>query len=651
VASFCNDALKKTFGPIFVLAALTLCGRASAQTFNVYEGLNALENNWADYSWCSDDLSDTSYIYEGTSSIQVTYTAAWQGLQLVSGSSFPASYFSGLRLTLNGGKTAGRSINAYFLVNGGQSPSLDLKKFIQGGSIGKNVWRVATLPLAAFGIKPTDTVTGFVLQDSSGAAQPAYWVGHVGWVSAEPHSVVTVSVNAGTPLRAVDQKMFGVNTEMWDSGFTTSANTTLLSQSGFKAYRYPGGSESDAYNWATNTTDANTWTWAVNFDQFASVAVPNTKGQCFITVNYGTGTAAEAASWVTYSNITKQYGLKYWEVGNEVYGTWEEDSHARKNDPVIYATQFAQYYQAMKAADPTILVGAVSSPGEDAYANYSDEVVTNPRTGQQHSGWTAVMLATMAKLGVTPDYIIYHRYPEYVNDCDFTLLAGVPGFSADIADLRQQLKDYLGSANTRTDIMCTENNCDAGTPGKQMCSVVNGLFLADSFGTVLQTECKSFMWWDWINGQATNGDNAPWLYGWRMYGDEGIVSPDWTQTYPVFYMEQLVNLFAAAGDQVLPATSSSGLLSVYSTKRSDGSIRLMVVNKHPSQELAAQFNFSGFSPTGPAAMYRYGIAQDNLAKLGRPQSVSSSTITTWPTRATVSFPPYSVSVIVLAHHK
>ena len=52
-----------------------------------------------------------------------------------------------------------------------------------------------------------------------------------------------------------------------------------------------------------------------------------------ITVNYGTGTPALAAAWVTNADVTHNYGIKYWEVGNEVYGNgtyganWEADSH------------------------------------------------------------------------------------------------------------------------------------------------------------------------------------------------------------------------------------------------------------------------------------------------------------------------------------
>jgi hypothetical protein len=314
VSSFCFDSLRRA-----VLAALTplaICGIAQAQAFNVYEGQSQFENNWSDSSWnVTEDLANTSYIYEGSTSAQLTYTQAWAGFRVTSNLPFPAGYFSAMHLSITGGPTAGRSISVYFLVNGVQTASINLNRFIQGGSVAANVWRTATIPLSTFNIKPTDVVNSFTLQESSGGAQPAFWIGNIGWAPVPVLGPVKVAVNAGNVLRTVDPKHFGVNTDVWISNFTSSANTSLLSQSKFKSYRFPGGSASDGYNWVNNmNTDAsgNTWGWSTNFDQFASVAVGATGGQCFITANYGSGTPAEAAAWVKYSNVTQKYGFKYW---------------------------------------------------------------------------------------------------------------------------------------------------------------------------------------------------------------------------------------------------------------------------------------------------------------------------------------------------
>ncbi len=616
-----------------------------AQTFNIYETSGVLENGWADWSWCSDNFKSTKYVNKGPYSIEVTYTSGWQGFFLNANGSFPATYFSALAFNINGGATSSRTINVVLTVNGSQSASLNLNKYIAGGSVAANTWRKVSIPLADFKLKPTDTISQVLLQEGTGAAQPPFYVDQIGWTPNVPTGAISINVGTATNQRLVDPKMFGVNTAVWDNNFTSSTCKDLISKGGFKAYRFPGGSLSDGYNWQTNKTDSNTWEWATNFDAFASVAAHSSMGQCFITTNYGTGSASEAAAWVRYSNIVKRYGLKYWEVGNECYGNWEEDTHAVTHDPVTYANQFALYYKQMKAVDPTINVGAVAVPGEDAYANYPNEAVTNPRTNTKHSGWTAVMLATLAKAGVTPDFVILHRYPEYVVDCDFTLLVGNSGWLIDISDLRQQLRDYLGTKNTKTQIMCTENNADAGTPGKQLCSLVNALYLADGFGTLLQTECNSFMWWDLINGQSTNSADGPWLYGWRPYGDEGMFSPDFTQVYPIYYAEQMLNLFAAPRDKVLTTTSTYGLLTAYSTKRADGTIRVMVINKNSTASLTGAITLAGFTPAAQATQYFYGMPNDNAASIGQSQAVTQSTISNAATKTTIVFPPYSITVI------
>src|SRR5262249_25635035 len=151
--------------------------------------------------------------------------------------------------------------------------------------------------------------------------------------------------------------------------------------------------------------------WATGFDQFANIAVPQ-GSQAFITANYGSGTPQEAADWVRYSNVTKGYGFKYWEIGNECYGSWEDDLNTPAHDPDTYAVRAKDYITQMKAVDPTIKVGVVVVTGEDSFANNTSHPATNPRTGQVHNGWTPVLLTTLKSLGVTPDFVIDHLYTQ-----------------------------------------------------------------------------------------------------------------------------------------------------------------------------------------------------------------------------------------------
>ena len=107
----------------------------------------------------------------------------------------------------------------------------------------------------------------------------------------------------------------------------------LLKAAGINALRYPGGSYSDIYNWQTDTATDNGYVApGTSFSNFIGTA-QGAGAQPIITVNYGTGTPALAAAWVQDADVTNNYGIQYWEVGNEVYGNgtyganWETDSH------------------------------------------------------------------------------------------------------------------------------------------------------------------------------------------------------------------------------------------------------------------------------------------------------------------------------------
>jgi len=473
-------------------------------------------------------------------------------------------------------------------------------------------------------------------------------------LAADPlHAHLTVDATA--VVRAVDGRFFGLNAVMWDDAFATAETTELLDSAGVRVLRFPGGSLSDEYHWKTNTTLANTWTWATSFDEFAQVATA-LNACVYITVNYGTGTPEEAAEWVTYSNVTNRYGFKFWEIGNENYGTWEADTQDVPHDPYTYAARVKEYSAQMKAADPTVRVGVVVIAGEDSFANNSRHPATNPRTGRVHNGWTPVLLTTLRSLGVTPDFAIYHRYEQAPGaESDAVLLLSARTWPDDARGLRQQLTDYLGPAGASVELVVTENNSVYSNPGKQTTSLVNGLFLADSVGNILQTEFNALLWWDVRNGQETGNNNSNRLYGWRPYGDYGVISTRSTggsatsyEPYPTYYAAKLLSHFAHGGDLVIQARSDHPFLPVFAVHGGDGSLRLLVINKSPDAALAATVTLAGFAPRPSAAVYSYGIPQDEAARTGGGSpDLAVSTIQVPGTTFTATFAPYSATVVSL----
>ena len=60
-------------------------------------------------------------------------------------------------------------------------------------------------------------------------------------------------------------------------------------------------------------------------------------------------------------------------------------------------------------------------------------------------------------------------------------------------------------------------------PGKQTTSLVNGLFLADSLGALLDSPYDGADVWDLRNGWVTGNNDSSSLYGWRQGGDYGLI--------------------------------------------------------------------------------------------------------------------------------
>jgi alpha-L-arabinofuranosidase len=608
--------------------------------------IDSFVSGWQNWSWATVNAGNTNPVNSGTSSIAVTsgpYTAL-----SFHHAAMDTSMYSTLTFWINGGSTGGQVLKLSALLSGTAQPGMVLAPLVP------NTWTKISIPLASLGVADKPDLTDIWFQEFAGLTQPTYYIDDVRLDFAPSPSVVNVAVDGRHPLQFVDPRLFGVNTAVWDGSFNTPTTSGLLQEVDNKALRFPGGSLSDVYFWQTNMSQGQTFQWATNFDAFAAIAT-TTHAQVYVTVNYGTDTPADAAAWVKYSNRTKHYGFKYWEIGNENYGSWETDDNTRAHDPVTYVTRFKQYWQQMKAVDPAIQIGAVITADEDSFANYTDETVTNPRTGVTHNGWSAVMLATFKKMGVTPDFVIYHRYEQNSGgESDPFLLTAAATWGNDAANIRQLLSDYLGRDSRWVEIDCTENNSVSSGPGKQTTSLVNGLYLADSLANIMKTEFRSLLWWDLRNGQGS-GNNASYLYGWRNYGDYGIVDSATpaapADRYPTFYVDKLLMQFARGGELVLGATSDYVGLGAYAVRdHRTHTLNLLLINKHPTDTLNAAVTITGFKAGAMADVYSYGIPQDTAAQTGVGSAdVAQSTMALTGNTFTYSPAPYSATIIRIHH--
>jgi hypothetical protein len=680
---------------VFAGAAVILLvtGPASAQApLPIYT--DHLVNGFQDWGWAPHNYANASPVHSGSNSVAVSMTSGYQGLQIYH-PDLNSSFYSNISLWLNGGTNGGQKLQVYGLLHVGTAGNTGQGQYFWLGTLPTNSWQQFIVPLSALGVANCTNFTGFAIQDRTGTAPPTFYVDDIQLIAAPAPALVHLGVNAAQAIRAADARWFGVNTAMWDGDLDTPETIALLREMGTRALRCMGGSLSDNYHWATDLTMGTDWPGPCpsSFANLLQVAT-NIGAQVITTVNYGTGSTNEAAAWVAYANGattntvplgTDQFGtnwqtvgywaslraaaplgrdddknflrisrsaplgFKYWEIGNECYGTWETDSNAVPNDPYTYATRARDYVHLMKAVDSTIKIGVVVTPGEGSSSNNANHYAVNPRTGTTNYGWTPVLLTNLARLGVTPDFGIHHSYPP--GDSDPLLLKfarGISGWASDAASLRQMLTDYLGSAGTNVELCVTENN--TGSSGKQLTSVVNALYLADSLGQLAQTEFNSFLWWDLRNGVWTNGDIDPTIYGWRLYGDEGVIG-DLTNCYPTFYAFKLIQYFAPPGDTILSTSSDYHLLSAYAARHTDGALSLLVLNKDTTTNFNAQINVTGFTPNPAATVRSYGIPQDQAAETNAPaaaQDLATNTFAGAGTNFNCSFPALSLTLFTLA---
>src|SRR3984885_9033988 len=279
----------------------------------------------------------------------------------------------------------------------------------------------------------------------------------------------SVTVNATAGLGTIPANAIGLNTAVYDSYMNDTPIPGLLKAAGIDALRYPGGSYSDIYNWETNVAEGGYDAPGTDFADFMATAQA-AGAQPIITVNYGTGTPALAAAWVQDADVTNDYGIQYWEVGNEVYGNgtyganWEADAHCDTSlngsavtigsepsqtyncGPAQYAANFLQFQSVVHAANANAKVCAVlTTPG------FWPDGVTNSEYPQS---WNQTVLSAL-KSGT--QCVIVHYYPGGSNTAG--MLTDPQDIAGIVRTLHSEISQYAGIANPASiPILVTETN-------------------------------------------------------------------------------------------------------------------------------------------------------------------------------------------------
>jgi alpha-N-arabinofuranosidase len=178
-------------------------------------------------------------------------------------------------------------------------------------------------------------------------------------------------------------------------------------------YRWPGGNFVSGYDWRDGIGDPDrrpprknpAWKGIeandVGLDEFM-VLVREIDSEAFVAVNTGLGGAEAAAAELEYVNgaaTTKEgrvradnghpkpYGVKFWGIGNEMYGEWQLGhmplaEYLKKHNRVV---------DAMRAVDPSIVAIGVGAVGD----------------------WSKAMLTnSMNHMGLLSEHIYWQSKPD-----------------------------------------------------------------------------------------------------------------------------------------------------------------------------------------------------------------------------------------------
>jgi hypothetical protein len=452
-------------------------------------------------------------------------------------------------------------------------------------------------------------------------------------VLAQTSANVTVNVSSG--LANVPAEGYGVDSSVYDGYMLSSGLGASLKSGGFNAIRYPGGSYADIFNFISGSNqtlnDGGYFAPGDTFNNFMSTLVAPSGAKPVITVNYGSNVnnngpalPSTAASWVQYANVTNHYGIKYWEIGNEVvgngyYGTgldWEYDLHDLDQTPAdrvgypalsatAYGTNAAAFIKAMKAVDPTIKCG-IGVFTQSWLNTYDRDVLTAISNALQGSGYTL-------------DFVIYHWYPGGTNAQILAAQSGIPALAA---QYRSDIQSYYTLSNaSQLQFGITESGSGL------VSGIFEYLFAVDEYLT-------------WFESGAANVDYQELHSG--VY--EGSTS---NTGFGPWYGVQFASTIARVGDRLVSANSSNSLLRVHGVKRTDGQVGVLLINDDPSNSTTVAVGISGATLATTGTQYTFGNANFASGSSAPSSGISSKSISGVGSSFNITVPAYTTVAVLI----
>jgi hypothetical protein len=446
------------------------------------------------------------------------------------------------------------------------------------------------------------------------------WVGAglAGAVTVATAVAITLALQpSGSAATGLSAAPLGVNVAPWDGLYTGEAAAAVqpkLEAAGIKQLRYGGGSYADVYNWQTNinvgacdqsgsASDCTTQN-PLGFAEFSRQAKA-IGAESLVTVNYGSGTPAQAAAWVSKAAQTAGQNVALWEVGNETYGCWETNDKLAgapeyyrgyrpsvNGDPVnatcpqaaqgtadgmrtlatSYAVNAGQFLKAMKAADPSAVLGVPWAFG----AEVSGSEVADA------AQWNDTVLRTD---GADIGFVDAHYYPF-----TFTGATGGSNPSDDqvlhallkIPSLQASIRQQLATRDPTATVVIGETAVSNGSTTTG-CTPVGAVFAAGDVLSWLAAGAQSVDWWS-LNDTANTGAACA-SPGSGLFTSAATPQPE----TPYYGYLLAAKLAQPAAELKFLTTSDPADVLAYQSWRPDGKHAVAFINLNPSAAASVTF--------------------------------------------------------------
>jgi hypothetical protein len=474
-----------------------------------------------------------------------------------------------------------------------------------------------------------------------------------------------VSVNQSGGGPTVTDQLLGMNMAVWYD-FTAQKTAVLnaFQGAGIVALRWPGGSTSDDYHWNGGSANPANGTAPVPGTCAGAYQDSNTNYLNFInelenagsfdvalTADYGTNPACtgggdpnEAANWVKYA-YANGGTVSHVTVGNEEYGSWEEDMHTKQHDPGTYASSVigtSGYYDLIKAANSSTLVGVAVDANSNCCA----------------AGWDTTVLTNAAG---SYDFVEFHYYPQNPGDENDTYLVhqAALDLTTDINTIKQEL---VAASEPDKPIYVGEMGSVSSNPGKQSVSITQGLYAGQALGEMMNDGVSRATWWiGFGNCNGTAGNNSASLYGWQDWGAYNVFSdgtedpscPNYGSFGSMSPTAAAFDLFqhvAVNGESVLTAGVAGDTTDVraYAATHSGGTaLVLFNLNETTSETVSVSFSTETSSPGVTEYTYDkaiYDLTDTPTLEWNGPTTTALGSQTL---PLTVTLAPWSMNVFII----